>query len=220
MYQYVLFDLDGTLDNSCPGITKSVAHALTYFGIEADPQSLLGFIGPPLTWSFPHYYPVTEGKTAFCMEKFREYYNEKGYLEGQMYRGIPHLLQALKEAGIRLGVATSKPEMYVLPILTHMGIEEYFDVACGADPDETLTKADVIRDAIEQLGAPPKETVLMVGDREHDIIGATLNGLDACGVLWGYGSEEELQKHGAKYIVKTPEDLANLLVTEKKNGSF
>ncbi len=212
MYSVLLLDLDGTLNDSCPGITKSVAYALRCFGIEADPGELLGFIGPPLTWSFPHFYPAMAGKEAEGIVKFREYYESQGMFDGSVYEGIPEALEILKQAGFRLAVATSKPAPQATPILEHMGLAPYFDAIEGACLDETETKADVIRRVLHKLGDPDKKEVLMIGDREHDIEGGKACGLATAGVLWGYGSEEELTSHGATHLFSTPAHMTQFLL--------
>jgi phosphoglycolate phosphatase len=215
MYSVILFDLDGTLNDSCKGITQSVQYALRHWGIEAELQDLLGFIGPPLTWSFPNLFGIKEEEVPLAIEKYREHYNAHGMLEGAIYSGIYEMLSTLKEQGFRLAVATSKPEMYVAPILNHFSLIEYFEEAAGSPPDESGGKAEVIADVLHRLGDPDKSTVLMVGDREHDIEGAKTNGVDSVGVLWGYGSPEEHKAHGATHIVATPQDLTQLLLSQK-----
>ena len=128
MWKTILFDLDGTLTDSAPGITNAVAHALAHFGIHEEPRNLLKFIGPPLNESLPEFYDFTPEQTAEAVRVFREYFVEKGWCENAPYPGIGKLLQDLRAAGLRLMVATSKPEVQAVRILNHFGLAEYFDI--------------------------------------------------------------------------------------------
>ena len=206
MYDIVLFDLDGTLTESGIGITRSVAHALKKRGIvETDQKKLDRFIGPPLIDMFKALYGFTDEEAKQGVEDFREYFAVKGIFENRVYDGVAELLQALQAAGKRCVLATSKPEEYAVQIMERFGLSQYFDRICGATMDETRTdKAEVIAYAMEGL---EKEKAVMVGDREHDVLGAKANGLDAIGVLYGYGSREELEQAGAMAIAETPMDI-------------
>lgn len=212
MWKTVLFDLDGTLTDSAPGITNSVSRALAHFGIEEKPENLLRFIGPPLNESLPEYYGFTPEQTAKAVEVFREYFVEKGWLENAPYPGIPELLGDLKAGGLQLMVATSKPEVQAVRILKHFGLAEYFDFICGAPAgnEDGARKASVIREALRRAEDP--SSVVMVGDRRHDVEGAHENGLPCIGVLYGYGSREELSGAGASFIAENLEALKNLLL--------
>ncbi len=134
MWKTVLFDLDGTLTDSAPGITNSLARALAHFGIREEPGNLLKFIGPPLNQSLPEYYGFTPEQTAKAVAVFREHFVEKGWLENAPYPGVAALLRELKEAGLQLMVATSKPEVQAVRVLKHFGLAEYFEHICGAPP--------------------------------------------------------------------------------------
>lgn len=206
MYDVILFDLDGTLTESGIGITRSVAYALKKHGIvETDQRKLDRFVGPPLIDSFMGFYGFTAQQARQAVEDYREYYAVTGIFENRVYDGVPALLRALKAAGKRCVLATSKPEHYAVQILAHFELAAYFDLVAGATMDETRTnKADVIAYALERIG--PGRAV-MVGDREHDILGARANGLPAIGVLYGYGSREELEAAGADYLAAAAEDI-------------
>lgn len=212
MWKTVLFDLDGTLTDSAPGITNSVSRALAHFGIEEKPENLLRFIGPPLNESLPEYYGFTPEQTVKAVEVFREYFVEKGWLENAPYPGIPELLGDLKAAGLQLMVATSKPEVQAVRVLKHFGLAEYFDHICGAPAgnEDGARKASVIREALRWAEDP--SSVVMVGDRRHDVEGAHENGLPCIGVLYGYGSREELSGAGASFLAENLEALKNLLL--------
>ena len=209
-YQYILFDLDGTLTDPGEGITNSVAYALRRYGIEVeDKRSLYPFIGPPLHESFMKYFGMSEPQALEAVEVYREYFSVKGLLENRPYDGIKELLQELNAAGKCLIVATSKPEGFSVQILEHFDLAKYFRLICGAPmhPPRGYGKADVIRNALERAGITDQARTVMVGDRLHALEGAHKIGLPAIGVLYGYGSREEHENCGADYIA---EDLAAL----------
>ena len=208
-YNYVLFDLDGTLTDPGTGITNSVMHALKKYGIEVeDRTSLYKFIGPPLIDSFEKYFGFSHEEAVKSVDYYREYYKDKGIYENEVYAGVEELLKKLNEKGKKIILATSKPELFAKQILRHFGIEKYFLFAAGSTMDETRTnKAEVIEYALSECGITEKTAVVMVGDREHDIIGANKNGIDSIGVLFGYGSREELESAGATYIAETVGDI-------------
>lgn len=212
MYNVILFDLDGTLTDPGEGITNSVAYALKKYGIEVtDRKSLYSFIGPPLSDSFMKYYGFSEEKAMEAIQFYREYFREKGIFENEVYEGIPQLLERIKKSGRKIVLATSKPEEFALRILEHFDLIKYFDVVAGASMDEKRNrKGDVIKYALEK-GGFGKDSTVMIGDREHDIFGAKENSLASIGVLYGYGSREELEKAGADYIAEAVEDIFSLL---------
>lgn len=214
MYHTILFDLDGTLTDPGEGITNSVAHSLRHYGIEVpDRTELYKFIGPPLYESYMKYYGFDEKTAHEAVEVYREYYRPRGIFENRVYDGIPELLSALKAAGKRLLVATSKPEGFSRQILEHFNLIQYFDFVAGSTLDSSrVLKADVIRHALTQTGLTPDEGVVMVGDREHDVLGAAECGLGCVGVLFGYGSRPELEAAGAAAIAATVEELGDVLL--------
>ena len=212
-YTHILFDLDGTLTDPGVGITNSVAYALERYGIHvADRRTLYPFIGPPLVDSFMRFYDFSAADARAAVDVYREYFADRGIFENELYPGIPELLARLRGAGLKLVMATSKPEKFARRIAEHFGIAQYFDCIAGAAMDETRThKHEVIEYALERCGNPDRGAVLMVGDRDNDVLGAEKAGVDCCGVLWGYGSREELQGAGAKYLIEKPEELARLV---------
>ena len=207
MFEVVLFDLDGTLTESGIGITRSVAHSLRKYGIEETDQAKLDlFVGPPLIDSYMRYYGFSREQAVQAVEFYREYYAVTGIFENRVYDGVIPMLQALQRAGKTCILSTSKPEHYAVQILDHFGLASYFSCAAGATMDEKRTnKADVIAYALRKSGKTGP--AVMVGDRRHDIEGAKANNLPAIGVLYGYGSREELETAGADWIAETPEDL-------------
>ena len=214
MYDVILFDLDGTLTDPGEGITNSVAHALEKFHILVpERRELYKFIGPPLYESFMRFYGFDRQQALLAVDYYREYYRDRGIWENEVYPGIPALLAKLRGAGKRLLVATSKPEEFALQILEHFELRQYFELVAGSTMDSSrVEKADVIAYALEQEGIAPSPSVVMVGDREHDVLGARKAGLDCIGVLFGYGDEPELKKAGAAHIAATVEELAGLLL--------
>jgi len=214
MYQTILFDLDGTLTDPGLGITNSVMYALKKWGIEVtDRTSLYRFIGPPLQDSFMQYYGFSKEDAEKSVVYYREYFREKGLFENEVYPGAEEMLAALKADGRKLAVATSKPEEFAIKILKHFHLDGYFDVIAGATMDSSRSKkADVIAYCLETLGVSDLSTVVMVGDREHDIIGAKTVGVDSIGVLVGYGSREELETAGATYVAETLGDVAGTIL--------
>ena len=213
MFDTVLFDLDGTLTDPGEGITKSVEYALKKFDIiTQDRCELYKFIGPPLKDSFMKYYGFSEEKAEQAIAYYREYFRDIGIFENEVYEGVEDMLRSLHADGKRLILATSKPEEFAIRILEHFGLKKYFAVAAGASMDSSRSKkGDVIAYAISFCEDFNKDTAVMIGDREHDIIGAKENGLKSIGVLYGYGDENELKTAGADYIVSSPTDILNLI---------
>lgn len=214
--KHIFFDLDGTLTDPGEGITNSVAYALSKFGIEVgDRRELSRFIGPPLIDAFMEYYGFSKPDAERALALYREYFAPKGIFENAVIDGIPELLLALKVQGCRLYVATSKPEEFAKKILEHFSLAAYFDGIYGSTMDETRNRKDaVIAYALEQTGVKSADAV-MVGDRHHDIGGAKTNGMRSVGVLFGYGSREELASAGADAIAETVQELQNILIGEK-----
>ncbi|MCH5293165.1 MAG: HAD family hydrolase [Treponema sp.] len=214
MFDYLLFDLDGTLTDPAPGITNSFKYALKYFGIEIPSyEKLCSFIGPPLMETFQTQFGFSDQKASEGVKKYREYFAEKGLLENSVYPGIPELLTRLKSAGKTLVVATSKPEEFSMRIIRHFGLEGFFANICGSNMDETRSKKDeVIAYAIERNKIADKSKILMIGDRMHDIIGAKKNWIKSCGVLFGYGTRDELETSGADFIAATPAELEAICI--------
>lgn len=212
-YKYLLFDLDGTLTDPGEGITNSVTYALKKWGIEVtDKKELYCFIGPPLSASFKKYFGFDDEDALKCVEYYREYFRDRGIFENQVYQGISELLCHLKAEGYVLVLATSKPEGFAKIILEHFDLAKYFDFVAGASMDESRNKkADVIRYALDMAKIEDRSLALMIGDRDQDMLGAKINGLDSLGVLYGYGSKAELEGAGATFIADGVEDILNFI---------
>lgn len=215
LFDAVLFDLDGTLTDPKQGITSCVQYALANIGIdEPDLDNLEDFIGPPLKEHFMERYSLDETTAKVCVDKYRERYNPIGVYENKMYEGIDKVLETLKERGIKLAVASSKPAMLVNVVLEHFGLMKYFDVVAGSELDGTRTrKSDVIRYAFELLDEKglSHERPIMVGDRKHDVIGAGETGIPCMAVAYGYGSMEELTAEHPDFIAKKVSDIADII---------
>lgn len=210
MYRAILFDLDGTLTASGEGITRCVQYALGKFGIyEPDLKKLEVFIGPPLKDMMMQYAGLDAQQAEQAVRYYRERYSEKGMYENHPYPGIEEVLRTLKERGYRLAVASSKPTHYVTQILEYFHLESYFKVIVGSElSGKRVRKAEVIEEALEQLGMSKKrKNAIMVGDREHDILGARQAGLECVAVAYGYGSREELEQANPAAIADSVEEL-------------
>lgn len=212
MFDYYLFDLDGTLTDPAEGITNSFIHALKSFGKEVPSyEKLCTFIGPPLSDTFINQLGFPEKSVKDAIVKYREHFSVKGLFENKVYDGIEQMLKELKNRGKHLLVATSKAEEFSIRILEHFNLASYFDFICGSNMNLTRSsKEEIIAYALERCGNPPKKSVLMIGDRHYDIEGAHQNGVKACGVLYGYGTREELESAGADYIAEKVPDILDI----------
>ncbi len=217
-YGCILFDLDGTLTDPALGITNSFMYSLKKYGITvSDRSELYKVIGPPLVNSFHEYYGIPEEECMNAVRFYREYYTTKGMFENYVYDGIPECLERLKASGRLVLTATSKPEPYAAEIIRHFGIDGYFDFIAGASLDETRTgKDDVIRYALSSNGITDLSSVLMVGDRKYDVIGAKKIGVDSMGVLYGYGTKAELEEACPDYIASSPKEIADMILSADK----
>ncbi|MWV43296.1 HAD hydrolase-like protein [Paenibacillus sp. HJL G12] len=214
-YEAVLFDLDGTLTDPKVGITKSVQYALSHHGIQVDdPDTLIPYIGPPLIVSFQEIHSFSEKESMQLVEKYREYFKDRGIYENELYDGIQGLLEMLTQQGRKLIVATSKPTVFALEVLKHFGIGSYFEVVCGSNLDGTLSdKSEIINDVFKKTGVN-KHAAIMIGDRKHDIIGARKNDIESISVGYGYGSDEELSAIQPTYYVKTVLELQEFFAND------
>ena len=210
MYKAIFFDLDGTLTESGEGITKSVQYALEKLGKpEEDLDKLRVFIGPPLMEQFMKYADIDETEARKAVEYYRERYAVKGIFENRPYDGVENLLRELKGRGYILAVASSKPEYYVTKILDYFNLSSYFEVVVGSEMNGARTsKTEVIEEALKRLNmSDRRKEVLMVGDKEHDVLGARAAGLACVAVGYGYGTKEELTVAQPLKIVASIEEL-------------
>jgi phosphoglycolate phosphatase len=214
-YRHIVFDLDGTLTDSEEGIINAVQYALERFGIdETDRTKLRTFIGPPLVHSLKELYDFGHEQIQKAATYYREYFSEKGIFENKVYPGIPELLDTLISRGKTLHLATGKRTDFAERVVDYFKLNEYFDTVVGGSPDGIrIEKPDIIRHLFTLIGDERRGDSVMIGDRKHDIHGAHENNVDSVGVLYGYGTEEEIRKAAPRYIVNTVDELATLLET-------
>jgi phosphoglycolate phosphatase len=213
-YHAILFDPDGTLIDPRVGITRCVQLALRRSGITVDdPDTLTPYIGPPLMESFDRIHGLARDRAVQAIAHYRERFAEIGWLENELYPGIPDLLAELHASGTTLIVATSKPTFFAEQIVTRFGLAPFIDLVAGSKLDNTrVAKSEVIAHVLTERPELTVGTVVMVGDREHDVIGARVNGLEAIGVAYGYGGVAELEAAGATEIVHSVAELGTLLL--------
>lgn len=214
MIKNVLFDLDGTLTDPAEGITKSVAYALNKFNIYVSDLSVLNvFIGPPLTDSFKNYFDFSEEEAQIALKTYREYFSEIGMFENKVYDGIPQLLKKLQDNGIRVCLATSKPEKYAVEILKYFDLYKYFYFVAGNTMDEQRSRKDILINYIFENNPDFKaEETVMVGDRKYDIEGGIATGIKTVGVSYGYAEENELEYANPTEIANSVKELEEILV--------
>ncbi|MCR4834602.1 MAG: HAD hydrolase-like protein [Butyrivibrio sp.] len=218
-YKYILFDLDGTITESGPGIMNAAKYALKHYGIEENDISKLKlFVGPPLDVSFMDRYGFDKEKASEAIAKFREYYNVTGIFENSVYEGMKQLLESLRSSGYKIAIASSKPQVMVHRVLEHFDIQNYFDVIVGCELDGRRSKKEeVIEEVLDQFGFKKGDDLsdmVMIGDRCYDMTGAVEFGMTGIGVLYGYGTRKELEESGATIIAATVDDLKNILLNQ------
>ena len=214
MAKYIMFDLDGTIIDSGPGITKSVQYALKKRGIAVETlDSLHCYIGPPLRQSFMEYAGLSKADAEKAIADYREYFAPVGIYENVLYPGIVNSIEQLKSAGKTIIVATSKPAVYAKRILEYHGISNLFAFVSGSELDgKRSVKSELIQYALEEMQLADKSEIVMVGDRKYDIIGANEIGIASVGVLYGYGSRSELEKAGATWIADSTGQILEILL--------
>lgn len=213
MYKNILFDFDGTVFDTVKGIERSVKYALDKNGIVLSVDSFRRFAGPPFKVIFKENYGFDDELIVKIIEAFREDYLPYGIYESSPFPGIAELLDELRQNGFKLAIATLKPRTMAVELLECSGLYGKFDVISGqiAEGIETLTKAEIVRGAMDMLGAAPEDTVL-VGDTKYDVVGGHEAGLKVIGVRYGYAESGELENAGADIIVETLGDLKKLFL--------
>ena len=226
MAKAIIFDFDGTVCDTGEGIKKSAAFALNSIGIETPDIDELGyFIGPPLLVTFQEKFGKTPQEADELVKKFRERYSEIGLFESHLYDGIHDLLKSLRNDGFKLGIASSKPQLFIEKLLSHFGIADMFDCVCGVTfQADCESKPSIIARCAKELGTAPAD-IIMVGDTQYDIDGAKENELRSIGVTWGYGTKFELIESGADFILDAPQDVEAVALdlyehTDRVNGIF
>jgi phosphoglycolate phosphatase len=201
----IYFDLDGTLTDPKPGITRSIQYALQKLDHPTMPteDELTWCIGPPLRASFVRLLGA-ETSADLAVSYYRERFSDVGLYENGVYDGIGEMLTSLCASGHRLFVATSKPHVFAKRIIDHFGLRDHFERVFGSELDGTrVDKSHLLEYALKQASVDPART-LMIGDRSHDMVGAKNNGMKGIGVLYGYGSRDELIEAGAQHVCATP----------------
>lgn len=218
-YTTVIFDLDGTITDSAPGIINAIRYAVKKKGLtEPSEEVLRSFVGPPLREQFQAVFGLSFEEGNEMVSLYREYYGDRGIFENRVYDGVLKMLETLRDAGLKVAIATSKPEKYAKRIAEHFGFGRYFDFIGGACMDGTRTvKHEVIEYVLAACGISEEERdrTVMVGDRRHDILGAKESALHSIGVLYGYGGREELAEAGAEELAKTAQEAADIILREK-----
>ena len=211
-YEYLLFDLDGTLTDSGPGIMNGFEYALTKMGVKVpERSSLRRFVGPPLSDSFEKVLGFSPEDAAKGIALYKEYYADKGVYENEVYPGIKELLESLKSSCKKMIVATTKAELMANVVMDHFELRKFFDLIVASNTTDRKNKIDVIKYALE-TGKADTEKAVMIGDRFYDVKGASHFGMDSIGVLYGYGNRQELEDAGATYIAETVKDLPGILL--------
>ena len=216
-YDTIFFDLDGTLIESGPGVMNAIRHMFTKIGYpKPDETQMRAFIGPPIAHYLVEAYGFSAADAQAAYRHFRSYYAERGILECSLYPDIENVLDALSDAGKTMYIATSKPEHQAVSMLKRMDLFDLFaGIFGGVHNEGVFTKDEVLMRAASLIGNVPAHAV-MVGDRHHDVLGAQHIGLDTIGVLYGYGSFDELKEAGCDMIAEIPGDLPELLMEDKR----
>lgn len=210
--EFLLFDLDGTIIDSKDGILDAVQHTLFQYGIEERREKLICYVGPPIVDALTRFHHFTLEDARKAVPIYRSYYAVHGMKGNEVFPGVMEVMEKFLRQGKKLAVATSKPIEVAMPILEELGLTSYFTAIGGSSlSGERPHKVDVIRYVLEKLGVQDPAQVVMIGDRSYDIEGAKQAGIDSVGVLYGYGSIEELNEAGAGRIVEVPADLLVLI---------
>lgn len=215
MIKYLLFDLDGTLTDPYEGISKCLIYALEKTGFALHDE-YRKFIGPPLTYSFVNFCGMSEKQAVEAVKIYRERFSSIGLFENKVYDGIPELLALIKNNGVKLAVATSKPTCFSKRILDKFMLAEYFDLIIGSELNgERIEKSLVVKECLKQFAIPEEDLkyTYMIGDRKFDIIGAKENRIKSIGVEYGYAQDDELKEYGADYVVPDVKALQTLLIS-------
>lgn len=216
LFKAVLFDFDGTIVDSKEGITKSIMYALEKYDIPVEDESKLEyFIGPPLYVSFYDMFGVEGELSDKLVEAYRERYAVKGIYENKIYDGILDILKELRANGVKVGIASAKPTVYVKKIIEYLEIDDLFDTVVGNELHTVISdKSHLVTKALENLNITENEKCAMVGDRHYDISGALKAGVKAVGAVYGFGSEDELNDAGADFLAHDATELLNILLNK------
>lgn len=223
MYNIILFDLDGTITDSGEAILKSAEYALRQIGVtNIDNQKLHKLLGgPPLNIKFKTLYGFDDMKTLQAIKYYRKRYEKAGIAESKLYEGIKDIIIKLHQKRKILYIATSKLTSLSQIILEHFGLAEYFTDTVGATMDYTRSKkADIIAEIIQKHPQEPKNSFVMIGDNEGDILGAHEHGIDSIGVTYGYGPLDKIRNAKPTHIVNSPRELLKILLVDNNQTSL
>lgn len=217
-YDVVLFDFDGTIADTSRGIKNAIRYSLAQKDIPVgDPAGLDYFIGPPLYDGYHHVYGTEDPLTSELVDLYRVYYGKQGVFELELYPGIKEMLVALKEAGVKTAVTSSKPLHFLEMAVPSVGVDVYFDAIIGPElKNKEANKTYLVHKGMEKLGVSAEDRVCMVGDRFFDVEGGKNAGVHAIGVTYGFGTAEELQSAGADFLAHSAKELKDLLLGENK----
>ena len=212
-YKTILFDLDGTLIDSKPGILTSIRKTLDEYKIPYTESVIDKMVGPPFRISMRELLGIDDmSLIEQLILYYRTHYKAGDWRDCRIYDGVVEMLSFLRENGYILGLATSKPLQYTTIIMEELGLDKYFHYVGGVTGDATSEmKTDVINNVLSRLNVTDLDSVLMIGDRLYDIEGAKSSGVDSMGILWGYGDRIEHESHGADYILSTPREVSEFL---------
>ena len=204
----LFFDLDGTVSNNFDGISRCLNFALKELGLrELSEAEVLPFVGPPFRESLPRVFPGIDTEAALRL--YRKRYQDKGWLENSLYDGMADAIRTLHLQGFTIALCTSKPRIFAERIISHFQLSRYFDGVHGPELDGKFDrKTDLLRHLVEHYKVVPTSAV-MIGDRNKDVEAANYAGTQSLGVLWGFGSHDELQNAGAHRIIQNPDQLVH-----------
>ena len=213
-YEYVFFDFDGTIADTSEGIISALSQTLTHFGVEVKDKTFLRrFIGPPLGDAFCEHYGFSGEQAEEAVEYYRTVYSGGEMFKCRPYSGVYDCIASLKGCGAKIFTGTSKPEPYTVRLLEHHGLLYLFDHVYGADPAQgRYRKKEVLEYALASCGIRDKSRAVLVGDTKYDIIGAKEVGIDTIGVLYGFGTREDLERYGADHIAETARDISQYIL--------
>lgn len=212
-YKNVLFDLDGTITDSSPGIINAYKYSLNKLGlIETNVSIIRSYIGSPLRVYYTERHKLNPGESETAVKFFREHYNDIGIYENNVYPGLYELIAELKNRGCCLFIATSKPEKFALTVLGHFHLDKFFSYVKGSDMSPDNKSKSVIIKHVMETNRLKRNDCIMVGDRYHDIRGAKENFISSAAVTYGYGTVEELEAENPDYISSSAEELRSVLL--------
>jgi len=211
-YPYALFDFDGTIADTKEGIIAAADHALRTYGIEADRETLLRFVGPTLWDSFKNLFGFDQKKADEAVSRYREYYSVKGIYQASLYPGTKEMLETLRTEGVKMGIGSSKNEIYVLRALEHFGVRDYFDVIIGSTPEGGhSSKEELIGMLMESFGDASKEKYIYAGDSHTDLTGAAGRGVDFIAALYDR-DESEFAGLSPTYAARSVEEMGRIIL--------